>query len=109
MYCAVSPGCSLKLNRPSKNCVAQCSFTFGELGNVSTPGLRNATVVPTGTVSWEGTIDEVFVLSGVELALPFERAIQISLDGTMPGAVLSTGRRQFAMGSGAGASWLPET
>jgi len=107
VYVAVWPGCSLKLNLPSKNCVAQCSFRFGAVGNISTPGLRNVTVVPTGTVRVDGIIDAVNTLSPVEVAVLFERAIQISLAGTMPAAVLSTGRRMLGMGKASGASWLP--
>src|SRR6185369_3314280 len=38
------PGCSLALNTPSKNCVAQCSFRLGKFGNVAAPGFRNVTV-----------------------------------------------------------------
>src|SRR5206468_12838566 len=96
-------------NVHAKNCVAQCSLKFGALENVSTPGFRTVTVVPTGTVIRDGTMVLVFVLSAAEVAVPFERAIQIVLGGTMPAALLSTGRRMFGMGRASGASWLPET
>src|SRR5262245_30581385 len=42
VYCADSPGASLKLNKPSKNCVAQCVLAL-------LPGLVKVTVVLTGT------------------------------------------------------------
>ena len=46
VYWNVWPGCSFGLNKPSKNCVAQCSFRLGKSGNVSAPGFRKVTVVP---------------------------------------------------------------
>jgi hypothetical protein len=65
------------LNKPSKNRVAQWRFAFpavGLPGNVVLPGLWKVTVVPTGTVSVEGIIPLVEVLSFVAVAEPFERA-----------------------------------
>src|SRR6185295_19140103 len=66
-------------------------------------------VVPTATVRVDGIIELVFTLSGVELAALLERAIQISVAGTIPAAVLSTGRRMLGIGGASGASWLPQT
>src|SRR6187551_2880654 len=53
------PGCTLPLNTPSKNCVAQCSFRLGKFGNVAAPGFKNVTVVPTGTPRLAGCIEPV--------------------------------------------------
>src|SRR2546427_4951197 len=63
LYCAFSPGFSLRLNKPSKNCVAQCGFWLGKFGNVAAPGFKNVTVVPTGTRMNVGFIPLVLVLS----------------------------------------------
>ena len=35
VYWKLWPGFNLGLNKPSKNCVAQCGFRLGKLGNVA--------------------------------------------------------------------------
>src|SRR6266404_6989058 len=37
VYWKLSPGFNFGLNNPSKNCVAQCGFRLGKLGNVAAP------------------------------------------------------------------------
>ena len=63
VYWKLSPGFNLRLNSPSKYCVAQCGFALGKSGKVAAPGFRNVTVVPTGTRMCVGFIPAAATLS----------------------------------------------
>src|SRR4029079_10608788 len=63
------PGGTLPLNKPSKNCVAQCSLVLPvSPGVLFAPGFRNVTVVPTGTPRLFGNIAPVPVASFAAVA-----------------------------------------
>ena len=94
---------------PSKNCVAQWTFWLGKFGNVSRPGLRNVTVVPTGTrrnvgfMAFEVTRSASSAVSDVR-EFRASRIVLLTVDPSTGWPL--TGRRIVTI-DGTGASLLP--
>ena len=85
---------------------------MGKFGNVSLPGLRNVTSVPTGTRRWVGDMPFVAMLSRLA-AVSVVRAAACQQDRVVHGLALDTALpltgRRIASGFVSGPSWLPDS
>src|SRR4051812_17015717 len=94
------PGCTRPLNKPSKNCVAQCSLVLPVSPDVLfAPGFRNVTVVPTGTPRLFGNIAVVPVASFAAVAAALVRASRMVLFTVLPAVGVPPPPRRMTSGA----------